>query len=126
MNESVNNIRVPFIPIVHKDIEIKPRENSRKEDDFSSIFNRELEKLKFSGHAMKRIESRNIEVDDITMAKLNDGFQRAEAKGAIDSLILIDQKAFIVNVPNKTIVTALELSEKEDKVFTNIDSVVFI
>lgn len=125
MGDEINGIKVPFIPLVQTENEFRGRINSKQNDDFSSIFNRELEKIKFSSHAVKRLEARNIQLDESSMTKLNDAVDMAEAKGAKDSLIMIDQTAFIINVPNRTVVTALELSEKEDKVFTNIDSVVF-
>ena len=125
MGDEINGIKVPFIALVQTENEFRGRINSKQNDDFSSIFNRELEKIKFSSHAVKSLEARNIQLDESSMTKLNDAVDMAEAKGAKDSLIMIDQTAFIINVPNRTVVTALELSEKEDKVFTNIDSVVF-
>lgn len=36
----------------------------------------------------------------------------------------MDQLAFIVNVPNQTVVTALDQNESNEKVFTNIDGAV--
>ncbi len=120
----INGVRVPFIPIV-------PDENSfsspalKPKESFDSVFSNELEKLSFSGHAMKRIESRDIKLDDIKMGALQSAVDKAEAKGSKDSLVMMDDMAFIVNVPNRTVVTAMKLTEKSDSMFTNIDSVVF-
>ena len=64
-------------------------------------------------------------MSDTELSRLQDAVSRAEAKGAKDSLVMMDNKAFIVNIPNKTVVTALPIEESTDNVFTNIDSVVF-
>ena len=47
-----------------------------------------------------------------------------EERGIKDSLILVDQLAFIVNVPNHTVVTAMDQTENKNNVFTNIDGAV--
>lgn len=41
-----------------------------------------------------------------------------------DSLILLKNIAFIVNIPNRTVVTAMDGSNSKESVFTNIDSAV--
>ena len=38
---------------------------------------------------------------------------------------MMDKTAFIVNIPNKTVVTAIDVAGSDENVFTNIDSVVF-
>ena len=58
------------------------------------------------------------------MARLEHGKIEASEKGIKDSLILIDQLAFIVNVPNNTVVTAMDQTENKSNVFTNIDGAV--
>jgi flagellar operon protein len=60
------------------------------------------------------------------MAKIESAIDKAAAKGAKDSLILFKDMAFIVNVKNRTIVTAMEGSSMQDNVFTQIDSAVVI
>jgi flagellar operon protein len=80
--------------------------------------------LKFSGHALQRIERRGIRLDESTLARLNGGVHRAAAKGARDSLVLVDQTAFVVSVPNRTVITAVDQEHMKEQVFTNIDSAV--
>ena len=80
--------------------------------------------IRFSGHALQRIERRGIRLDELTMSRLNGGVQRAAAKGARDSLVLVDQTAFVVSVPNRTVITAVDQEHMKDQVFTNIDSAV--
>lgn len=126
MADMVNGIRVPFIPIVTQTEDNVGKPQKLKEvSSFDAIFDNELSKVKFSGHAAKRLESRNIQLTDVEMNKLNEAVGKAEAKGAKDSLVMLNDKAFIVNIPNKTVVTAVEVAEGNDNVFTNIDSVVF-
>lgn len=82
--------------------------------------------VKFSKHAAGRLSTRNIELTDKQIERLNEGARKAEAKGIQDSLVIIDSLAFIVNVPSSTVVTALEQSEAQENIFTNIDGAVII
>ncbi|GBD88081.1 hypothetical protein BMS3Abin03_02015 [bacterium BMS3Abin03] len=120
----VNGIAVPFLPIVN-DRKSPGRNVNASTDSFDIIFQKELTKLKFSGHAMKRLEARNIKLSENELSKIEIALQRAETKGAKDSLVIMDDKAFIINVPNKTVITAMNVSEESENIFTNIDSVVF-
>jgi flagellar operon protein len=80
--------------------------------------------LHFSGHALQRIERRGISVDASVLARLGDGVARAAAKGSRDSVVLVDQTAFVVSVPNRTVITAVDREHMHEHVFTNIDSAV--
>ena len=59
-------------------------------------------------------------------ARLEDGVEQAHAKGIKDSLVLVDSLAFIVNVPSKTVVTAMDQTETQSNIFTNIDGAVIM
>ena len=124
MADLINGIKVPFIPIVQND-DFEPSKIKGNGNSFDSIFKIELDKLKFSSHAAKRIESRNIELDENLINKLQSAVNKAEAKGSKDSLVMLDDNAFIVNIPNRTVITALSKSDSKENIFTNIDSVVF-
>lgn len=80
--------------------------------------------VKFSKHAMNRLSMRNIELTPEQMERLSRGKAEAGEKGIRDSLILVDQLAFIVNVPSSTVVTAMDQTENKTGVFTNIDGAV--
>jgi len=82
--------------------------------------------VRFSKHAAGRLSTRNIELTDGQMERLNEGARKAQAKGIQDSLVLVDSLAFIVNVPSSTVVTAMEQSEAQENIFTNIDGAVII
>ena len=60
------------------------------------------------------------------MERLNLGAAKAEAKGINESLVIVDSLAFIVNVPNQTVITAMSQAETDENVFTNIDGAVII
>jgi flagellar operon protein len=91
---------------------------------FQQIINDKMVKL--SHHAEQRLEQRGIQLQPEQMAKIESAIDKAAAKGAKDSLILFKDMAFIVNVKNRTIVTAMDGSSMQDNVFTQIDSAVVI
>lgn len=80
--------------------------------------------LKFSKHALNRLSDRNIELDSRQLERLCDGARKAGQKGIRDSLVLVDQLAFIVNVPNHTVVTAMDSTATDENIFTNINGAV--
>lgn len=82
--------------------------------------------LKFSKHASLRLNDRGIELSESQMERLTDGVRRAGQKGIKDSLVIVDELAFIVNVPNNTVVTAMDSTETSDNVFTNINGAVIM
>ncbi len=82
--------------------------------------------LKFSKHASMRLQSRNIELSNEQKERLETGAEKAEAKGMKESLVIVDTYSFIVNVPNKTVVTAMDQKESEENVYTNIDGAVIM
>ena len=82
--------------------------------------------LKFSKHASMRLENRNLSLSREQNERLESGVRKAGEKGIQDSLVIVDSLAFIVNIPNKTVVTALDKSEADENIFTNIDGAVII
>lgn len=124
MADTINGIKVPFIPI-ERPVDQPSKVNRQGTDPFKSVFEEELKKVKLSSHATKRLETRNISLSEVEMNRLQDAVKMAENKGAKDSLVMMDDTAFIVNIPNKTVVTALPIEKNGENVFTNIDSVVF-
>ena len=121
----INGVSVPFIPIVGNDDVSSKKVGRESTSTFDSIFKEELEKVKFSNHAIKRLESRNIQLSDEDLTKIQSAVDKAESKGSKDSLVMMNKTAFIVNIPNRTVVTAIEVANSNESVFTNIDSVVF-
>lgn len=118
----INGIKVPFIPI--ENLENKKINSQSFSENFESIFQAELEKIKFSQHAVKRLEERRIKLTDEELSKISNAVEKAEIKGSRDSLIMMNSTAFIVNIPNRTIITAVPIGSNSENIFTNIDSVV--
>lgn len=82
--------------------------------------------LKFSKHASNRLADRNLTLSDDQLSRLTEGARRAGEKGIKESLVMVDQLAFIVNVPNNTVITAMDQSQAKDNIFTNIDGAVIV
>lgn len=82
--------------------------------------------LKFSAHATQRLQDRKINLDSKTMGNIREAVEKAEAKGLEDTLILTKDAALIVNVKNKTVVTAMDREALKGNVFTNIDGAVIV
>ncbi len=80
--------------------------------------------IKFSNHAIERMQSRGISFKADDMTKLNEAVDRAAGKGSKDSLILMNNSALIVSVKNRTVVTVMDQSALKENVFTNIDSTI--
>jgi flagellar operon protein len=80
--------------------------------------------LRFSKHALERVQRRGISLDPTTLGRLQEGVGRVAGKGSRDSLVLVDGTAFVVSVPNRTVVTAVGAEHMREHVFTNIDSTV--
>ncbi|SDH37038.1 flagellar operon protein [Pseudobutyrivibrio sp. 49] len=96
---------------------------------FEDIFKQKLQsasELKFSKHAAQRLDDRNIELTEEQSHRLEEGVMKASEKGITDSLVLVDTLAFIVNVPNQTVVTAMDQTESDENIFTNIDGAVIV
>lgn len=84
----------------------------------------ESQTLKFSNHAQKRLETRDITLTDDGLARLASAVDKAEKRGGRESLVLMDEMAFIVNVKDRIVVTAMDANQRGEGVFTQIDSVV--
>ena len=86
----------------------------------------ENSELKFSKHASMRLMNRNIQLTQSQNERLENGVKAASEKGINESLVLVDSLAFIVNVPNRTVVTAMDQKETTSNIFTNIDGAVIM
>ena len=82
--------------------------------------------IKFSKHALERLKIRDINLSKSDISKINGAIQRAEQKGVREALILMDNKAFIASVKNRTIITAASEEQLKENIFTNIDGAVIV
>ena len=91
--------------------------------DFAALLENQL---KVSGHAQTRLQSRNIQLTQAEWSRVADGVNKAAAKGAKESLVMVDNVALVVSVKNRTVITAVDQGHLKDNVFTNIDSAVIV
>ena len=96
------------------------------QDILTQKTNPHANEVKFSKHAVNRLADRNIELSKEQVERLNLGMARAGAKGINESLVIVDSLAFIVNVPNQTVITAMDQTDSDENVYTNIDGAVII
>ncbi len=84
------------------------------------------EPLKFSAHAMQRLQSRNITLTADDMQRMNAMADKAAAKGAKQSLFMMRDVAMVVSIKNRVVITAVDQDSMKENVFTNIDSAAII
>jgi len=99
------------------------------EASFHQVLQREINTnrdVHFSAHARQRIASREIDLNAADVARIEQAVDQAAAKGANNTLVLSDEYALVVNVPNRTVVTAFNRQQMSQHVVTNIDSTVMI
>lgn len=102
-------------------------QSGNSNSQFSQILEREVYGVKFSQHAIQRLQSRNIAIDQAGMAKLSGAVDKAAQKGAKESLVLMNNDlALVVSIKNKTVITAMDGASMKDNLFTNIDSAIII
>ncbi len=89
-------------------------------------FVQEDQPLKVSAHAQQRLEQREIPFTDDDRQAILEAVRHLSGKGSREALLLRSDAAFVVNVPNRTVVTAVNHAEMKEKVFTNIDSAMML
>lgn len=94
---------------------------------FDAVLQKEIKEVKFSQHAVQRLQQRNIQLGAQELARLEQAVDKAAQKGSRESLVLMDnQMAFVVSVKNRTVITAMVGENMKENVFTNIDSAVIV
>lgn len=80
--------------------------------------------LRVSAHAATRMQQRGLQLSAADWDKVGAAVDKAQQKGARDAYVMYGDAGFVVNVPNKTVVTAM--LSREEHVVTNIDSVITV
>jgi len=119
----------PSIPIQSQltTQEDRALQKMRQESQFQKIFEDKLgqKELSFSAHAMARLEQRDIQLTSNDLTRLQDAVEQVAAKGGRDSLICMDNVSYVVNIPNRTVITAVDNTESAG-LFTQIDSAMIL
>ena len=82
--------------------------------------------VEFSAHARMRLQERNVKLSAHNLQRLNNGVRLAERKGSVNTLVLMDDTAFVVSVKNKKVITAIPKDAAVENVFTQIDSATIV
>ena len=96
---------------------------------FKEMFSQEMansRNIAFSRHAHERLHSRGLMLSDENLASIAGAIDKADAKGSKETLILSDDAAFVVSVPNRTVITVFDRDNLREGVVTAIDSAVII
>lgn len=82
--------------------------------------------VQFSRHALERLQASGRPMSRNQVRAVEEAVDRAAAKGARESLILLNDLALVVSVQNRTVITAVAGERMKEQVFTNIDSAVIV
>ena len=96
---------------------------------FDQVLQHEVDRqqeVKFSHHALDRLKARNIQLTSHDVSQLNGAVQQVADKGGQDSLVLMNNVAYVINVPSRTVITAIDDTNLRENVFTQIDSAVIV
>lgn len=126
----MNEINLHHVVVPSKPTAIASGPKTRREPvagAFKNILQSQVEKkVVFSKHCLKRLEENGITLSTAQVERLNEGVEKARAKGARDSCMVMDDMAFVVSVNNRKVITVVEGSRMKENVFTNIDSAVIL
>lgn len=109
-----------------KNIENVKVGSSTPQKSFSEFLTEKQNELKFSAHAQKRIDDRQLKLSDTDYATLKRGIEKLKAKGGRESVVVVNDTAFVVSVKNNTVVTVIDEKQMKENVFTNIDSMIML
>ncbi len=129
MTDKLSGLNVPITPsrpIRGPGAEQPVRQRTPATQPFQDILESKLKTpaLKFSAHAEARLRLRNIQLGPEELAKLENAMEKAKAKGARESLIVMEGNVFVVSVKNSTVITVVDRASARENVFTQIDSAV--
>jgi len=124
---NIHGIRVPSTAErIKRSINTQPEAGINFQDLLQQEQAKQAKDIKFSVHAQNRIQERNIVISMDDRQRLSDGIEKILEKGGRESLIIMDNNAFLVSVPNRTVITAIDNEGLNENVFTNIDSAIVI
>lgn len=127
---SIEQVASQYLNQPQKSTNLKVEKNGLSFDEILKqkqyLKQNDVSTLKFSKHAVNRLEERDISLSNEQVDRLNEGARKASEKGIKESLVMVDSLAFIVHVPSKTVVTAMDSTTSNDNIFTNIDGAVIM
>ncbi|WP_040980118.1 TIGR02530 family flagellar biosynthesis protein [Oceanobacillus jeddahense] len=115
----------PIAPAISQNQQIQKTAPKQGNVSFREILE-DQQGLTISKHAADRMQERNIQFSSEEWQSIQDKVKEAKQKGVKDALVVVDGNAMVVSVKNNTIITALNQSETDKKVFTNIDGTILL
>lgn len=128
MIENLNDLKLRQIQVNPVQVKQQAAE-SKKRTTFGQMLQEKMEQtqsLQFSKHSKERMEQRGIEMTPELLQQMNTAASQAKSKGAKDVVMIGSQAAFIVSIPNNTVITAMNGNEMKNNIFTKIDSAVLL
>jgi flagellar operon protein len=135
LSQNINNILIPNVTKTSTQKKVDVSNRLPKDGDvseFSKILQKNIEEkpihggIELSTHAAKRLEERKIDFRGDEYMKVKDAMTKLKEKGSQSSLIVSDKAAYIVDVKNNKLITAVDKESMSENVFTKIDSTIFI
>ncbi|MTI65717.1 MAG: flagellar protein [Firmicutes bacterium] len=128
LNNRINRNYIKRLNQLNANKKVQRNANKNSKNGFENILNKEINNtnVKISAHAQKRLNQRDLNLDNKDMKALEKAMDKAKNKGARESLLLYKDMAFITSIKNKTIITAMDKKNSKSDVFTNIDSAVIV
>jgi flagellar operon protein len=136
LSKSINNILIPNVTKTpaHQKVDVSNRlQKSEGKSEFNELLNSQIEAkqplhggINLTSHAAKRLQERQIDFNGDEYLKVRDAMTKLNEKGGRNSLIVTDKAAYIVDVANNKVVTAVDKASMNENVFTKIDSTVFV
>ena len=121
--------RIQNLPPVQQGVTGSEKSQPKGKEDFARVLEEVKEgqsQLRFSAHALERMEQRGIELTPVELERVQDAVKTAADKGARSSLVLLDERAFVISVANNTVITAMEGNGVKEQMITDIDSAVIL
>lgn len=120
MGHRINPIHQP-LPLIPKRI------NQTKQaptQSFKTFLDQAKNELVISKHAQKRLDERNIHIDQKKWTTIQQKMNEARNKGVTDSVIVLNDAILVASTKNNTIITAMK--KDEEQIVTNINGTIFI
>ncbi len=133
-DNNINNILIPNVSKLPKQekVDVTNKLKPGQESDFNKLLEGQISPqkqnhgIKLSAHAAKRLQERNLSMDGDEFYKLKNAIEKLKTKGGQDSLVITPKAAYIVDINNSTIVTAIDKGNMAENVFTKIDSTLVV
>jgi flagellar operon protein len=134
-NTNINNILIPQVTKIpsKKDVNQSNKLEKGVPSEFKNLLDEKIGQssqnqhgIQLSKHALKRLQERSLEMDSDEFFKIKNAMEQLKAKGGRDSLVITDNAAYILDINNNKIVTAIDKENMNENVFTKIDSTMIL